>query len=122
MDAYQESQLTGGGDCPLHWHSVDRLVRHDDVTQAQAILRQRMVTGTYTVTEKDDILLCPTGGTLTFPLARSGREFEVVMTGTTNVTVNLTSPDLIYGSSSVLLNIQGMALHFKATVGGWIII
>ena len=122
IDTSQESQLVSGGDCQLHWHSIDRVVRHEDVEQAQAILRQRSVSGTYTITDKDDILLCATGGTLTLPLARAGREFEVVMTGTTGVTVNLTSPDEIYGETSVLLSIQGTALHFKATTGGWIIV
>lgn len=117
-----ESQLTNGGDCPLHWHSSDRVVRHDDVTQGQAILRQRDVSGTYTITEKDDILLCASGGTVTLPLAKGGREFEVVMIGATNVTVATTSPDLVYGASTVLMNVLGMALHFKATSGGWLII
>jgi len=29
LDVYAESLLTGGGDCPLHWHSADREATHD---------------------------------------------------------------------------------------------
>lgn len=122
IDPRTESELTSGGDCFAHWHSADRVRTHDDVLRLQELLYEHSVSGTYAITDQDDILLCATGGTLTLPLAKNGREFEVVMTGTTNVTVNLTGTDLIYGAASVLLNAQGMALHFKAVPGGWVLI
>ena len=122
IDAYQESALTGGGDCFIHWHSADRVMRREDWSSLEELNWAHEVTGTYTVTNADNILLCPSGGTITLPLSKAGREFEVVMTGTTNVTVQFTSTDLIYGASSVLLNLQGMALHFKAVSGGWVLI
>lgn len=122
IDQFQQNQLLGGGDCQLHWHSIDRVVRHETLEQTQAIMRQRSVSGTYTITDTDDILLCASGGTLTLPLAKAGREFEVIMTGTTDVTVNLTSPDEIYGETSVLIEEQGTALRFKAVTGGWVFI
>lgn len=117
-----EAELTNGGDCFAHYHSSDRVRTHDDVLRLQELLYEHSVSGTYAVTEQDDILLCATGGTLTLPLAKTGREFIVVMTGTTNVTVSLTGSDLLYGASSILLNAQGMALHFKAVAGGWVLI
>ena len=39
MDTYQESQITNGGDCSLHWHSLDRVVRHEDIEQQPARLQ-----------------------------------------------------------------------------------
>lgn len=122
IDPRIEAELTNGGDCFSHWHSSDRIVDHDDIMRSQELLYQHSVSGTYSVTDQDDILLCATGATLTLPLAKTGREFIVVMTGTTNVTVNFTGTDLIYGESSVLIEQQGTALHFKATTGGWILV
>lgn len=122
IDQFQENQLLSGGDCQLHWHSLDRVVRHEDLEQTQAIMRQRSVSGTYTITDTDDILLCASGGTLTLPLAKAGREFEVVMTGTDPVAVNLSGSDKVYGKTSVLIEEQGTALRFKAVAGGWVLI
>lgn len=122
IDLRIEAELTNGGDCFAHYHSSDRVRTHDDVLRLQELLYEHAVSGTYVVTEQDDILLCATGGTLTLPLAKTGREFEVVMTGTTNVTVLFTGTDLLYGESSVLIEQQGTALHFKAVTGGWILI
>jgi hypothetical protein len=86
-------------------------------------MRQTIVaSATYTVSPTDDILLCSIVTTIIFPIAKNGREIEVVMTGVGDVTVNLAGTDLIYGETSVLLNVQGMALHFKAITGGWILI
>lgn len=122
IDERQEGELTNGGDCFSHYHSSDRVRTHDDVLRLQELLNEHSVSGTYAITDQDDVLLCAIGGTLTLPRAKNGREFEVVMTGTTNVTVNLTSPDLIYSNSSVLMTLQGMALRFKAVSGGWILV
>ena len=122
MDSAQESELVGQGDCQLHWHAADRRMDNLRVKEGHQNTTVRSVTGAYSVTKSDDILLCPSGGTITFPLANNGRELEVIMTGTTSVTVNLAGTDEIYGETSVLLNVEGMALHFKAVTGGWVLI
>lgn len=124
LDSYQEQQLTGAGDTLLHHHLSDRIPTHDTLVQLEVLATRRTVTtDPYTVTEADDILLCPSGGTLNFPASKNnGREYEVVMTGTDPVTVVLNGSDLVYGSSSVLLSVQGTALRFKAVSGGWIFI
>ena len=123
LDTYQEAVLTGGADCFIHWHSSDRVVDHGTLQQLQQIARETSVTTTpYVVTASDDILLCTIASTVTFPLAKNGREIEVVMTGTGNVTVNFSGTDTMYGNTSVLLNAQGMALRFKAITGGWVLL
>ena len=123
MDQYQEAVLTGGADCFIHWHSADRVLDHGSLQQLQQVARETSVATTpYVVTASDDILLCSVATTVTFPLAKNGREIEVVMSGTGNVTVNFAGTDTVYGSASVLLNVQGMALRFKAITGGWILI
>ena len=76
----------------------------------------------YTATEQDDILLVPNGGIIILPPARNGGEFEVIMSGTAVITVQLSGTDLIYGETSVILNTRGTALRFKAIPGGWVII
>jgi hypothetical protein len=123
IDPHHEAALVNGGDCFSHWHSTDRVVDHGTLQQLQQLVRETNVsTSPYTVTASDDILLCSAAGSVNFPLAKNGREIEVVMTGTGNVTVNFAGTDTIYGSTSVLLNVQGMALHFKAVSGGWILV
>ena len=122
LDPVQESSLVSGGDNFDHWHSSDRVPTHATLQRLQQLVRQTSVTGTYTVVDGDDIILCATGATITFPLAKNGREIEVVMTGVIQVIINFTGTDLIYGESSVLLEVQGTALHFKAVAGGWILI
>lgn len=124
LDNNQEQQLTGAGDTLLHYHLSDRIPTHDTLVQLEVLATRRTVTtDPYTVTEADDILLCPSGGTINFPASKNnGREYEVVMTGTDSVTVQLDGSDLVYGESSVLLEQQGTALRFKSVSGGWIFI
>jgi hypothetical protein len=123
IDPHHEAALVNGGDCFSHWHSTDRVVDHGTLQQLQQLVRETDVTTTpYTVTPSDDILLCGIAATVTLPLAKNGREIEVIQTGTSNVTVNLAGADTIYGSTSVLLNAQGMALRFKAITGGWVLL
>lgn len=118
----QESDLTSAGDNFDHWHSSDRAPTQATLHQLSQLTSQRDVTGNYTVVESDDIILCPSAATIAFPLANAGREIEVVMTGTQAVTVSLAGADLIYGEGSVLIEVQGTALRFKAIAGGWVFI
>ena len=123
IDPHHEAALVSGGDCFSHWHSTDRVVDHGTLQQLQQLVRETNVTTSpYAVTDSDDILLCGIAATVTLPLAKNGREIEVIQTGTSNVTVNLAGADTIYGSTSVLLNVQGMALRFKAITGGWVLL
>jgi len=124
LDSFQEQQLTGAGDTLLHYHLADRLRTHDTVVQAQLAATFRAPpSDPYTVTESDLFLYCPNGETLTMPLSKAnGREFEVIMTGTDPVTVNLSGSDTVYGETSVYIEIQGTALRFKAVSGGWVFI
>lgn len=124
LNDFQEQQLIGGGDTLLHFHLSDRIPTHDTLVQLEVVATRRTVTtDPYTVTEADDLLLCPSGGTINFPASKNnGREFEVVMTGTDPVTVVLDGSDLVYGESSVLLEQQGTALRFKSVSGGWVFI
>ena len=114
--------LQGGGDSFEHYHSSDRTPTHDTLSRLQQLNRQNNVTGPYTLIDKDDIILADTAGPLQLPVARNGREFEIIMIGIDPVTVNLTHPDTIYGDSSVTLTIQSTALRFKAITGGWVFI
>ena len=115
-------ELVGGGDCQLHYHRSDRTARQDFLHGLQTVTRERTVAAGETIQDSDDVVLCATGGTRTLPTARNGREYEIVMTGTSNVTVALSGTDTIYGATTVSMTAQGMALHFKAITGGWIII
>ena len=122
LDPVQESSLISGGDNFDHWHSSDRVPTHATLQRLQQLTRQTEVTGSYTVVDGDDLILCPTGATIAFPLAKNGREIEVVMTGTIQVIITLAGTDLIYGESSVLIEVQSTALRFKAVSGGWILL
>ena len=116
------TELTNGGDCHLHYHQSDRVPRQDTIRGLQFVTRVVSVATAYTIMETDDIVEVSVVATVTLPLAKNGREYQVVMTGVGNVTVNLSGTDLIYGNTSVLLNVQGMSLRFKAITGGWILI
>lgn len=122
MDAQQEQKLISAGDCFLHYHSSDRQATHDTLEQLQQLEIVKTRASPYTATDKDDIILVPGGGTIILPLAKNGGEFQVIMVGSSPVTVELSGTDLIYGETSVILTTKGTALRFKAIIGGWIII
>lgn len=115
-------ELVGGGDTLLHFHLADRNPTHQTSNQLQAVQNIQTKAGaTYTLTEQDDIILAD-GGTYTLPKSKFGKEYEIIMTGSTSVIVNLTSPDEIFGETSVLLEVEGTALRFKAVSTGWVLI
>ena len=122
MTPEQEVSLTSFGDCFEHYHSSDRQVTHYTLEQLQQATLVKDRAAPYTLTAQDDIVMVSGGGTIILPRALNGGEFKVIMSGTLNITVQLTSPDLVYGQSSVIMTVKGMALHFKAITGGWIII
>lgn len=118
----QESSLTSRGDNFDHHHSSDRVMTQDSLHQLHQIARVSSQTSPYTLSEKDDIVMLPLGGIIILPEARNGGEFEVIMSGTAVITIQLSGSDLIYGETSVIMNTQGTALRFKAISGGWVII
>lgn len=118
----QESTLTSGGDSFDHYHSQDRTVTQRTAHDLQSVLREREVAGIYAVTDSDDVLLCTAPATISLPKSKNGRELEVVAAATDSVLCLCSGSDRVYGESSVLLTVLGMALHFKAISGGWILI
>ena len=124
MDALQEELLTNLGDCPLHYHSHDRVPTHDTLAGLQQMAKQVSPTGTtYTVTDKDDHILCRQTMTVQLPRAVGGKEYEVTMMFTPGtVTVTPTGSDTVMGTTSCYTTIQWTSLRFKAIFGGWILI
>jgi len=117
-----QDDLVNGGDCHLHYHQSDRTPRQDTIHGLQLVTRTRVVSTSQSILRDDDIVEVSALATVTLPIANNGREFQIVMTGAGNVTVQLSGTDLIYGNTSVLMNVQGMSLRFKAITGGWILI
>ena len=126
LTAAQESNLTSAGDCFEHWHSQDRAVVHSDIGQLQRLGIITEVTSSGDIKLPQDVLLCDTTAsslTISLPVAPKGTEIEIVKTASPNVlTIQPTSPDLIYGQSSVLVYNIGTALRFKSIQGGWILV
>lgn len=122
----QESALTSGGDCFEHYHTVDRVLDHNSLSQLQQLATTVNVTTNVTAKNGQDILLVDTTAAsidVTLPLAMRGMEFIIVKTAAANVlTIILSGTDLIYGASSVTAFVLGTSLHFKAITGGWILI
>ena len=124
MDARQEALMLNGADCPLHFHSQDRVPTHDTLSALQGVAKQTIPTGEdYTATSQDDYILCAGSCTVTLPPARNGQEYEIVKTFAGGVVTILPSgTDTIIGTTSVLVYVQWTALRFKAISGGWAII
>ena len=126
MNTQEQTQipfpLVGGGDCTLHFHSADRAPTHDTLDRLQDLCNHVDVTTAYAVRYADDIVMVTDGATVTLPLANRGKEFEVVQMDNNPVLVNFTSPDTLYGETSMLIEQQGTAIRLKAISGGWIII
>jgi len=118
----QEQSLTSAGDCFDHYHSSDRGVTHDTLNQISQAARVASPQLPYVLSRQDDIVVLPAGGVIILPPARNGGEFQVIMSGTAKITVQLSGTDLIYGESSVELTVKGTSLHFKAITGGWVLL
>ena len=116
--------LVNGGDCILHYHQLDRVPRQDTLHGLQLVTRVRTVSTSQTLLTSDDIVMVDTGG-INVKLLRAinGREFEVVMTAdVAPFTISFSGTDTLYGKTSVMVEVQGTALRFKAITGGWILI
>ena len=126
LAAWQEQELTNGGDSRLHYPLADRTPTHDTILGIQSSTNVQTKTGNYTPTEQDDILLVDTTSasvTITLPTAKAGREYEIVKTVNANaLTIVPTGSDTVVGTTSVIIYTQWTALRFKAVTGGWVLI
>ena len=126
LDAIHESQLVGGGDCFLHWHSSDRVITHSDLRKLQQLDVFRTVTGDSSVLPNDDFILVNTTSasvTVTLPLASASREIEIMKNAAPNrISVVTSGTDTILGVTEARIYNYGTSLRFKAVTGGWIII
>jgi hypothetical protein len=126
LDDRQISELTGTGECYLHWHPDDRVVTNDTV---KGVASQALVTSVSTNTSigySPDIVLVDTSAgniTITVPLAKSGNEVKIVKVAAPNtLTIQLSGSDLVYSNTNILVYTIGTALHLKGVDGGYILI
>lgn len=123
LDDRDERQLVGGGDTLLHYHLADRATN----AGLQSDARQRTTSDSaFSVTYDDDFVFCDTTSSnisVTLPLARNGKEFEIVKTASPNMLTILPSgTNTLAGAASVLVYVQWTALRFKAVSGGYVLI
>ena len=125
MNPQQESVLINGGDCPLHYHTIDRVVTHDTLNAIYAIATQHIITtATFTASGADDIIICPITCTITLPTAKNGKRYIIIKTFSgSSVIINSTGTDTINGSTSNTISTQWDTRTLLAIdTGGWIII
>ena len=123
FDPRLEQELTGGGDSLLHYHLADRATNAG--LQAEARVT-RIGTTTYTVRAGDDFLLVDTSLVpvdIYLPLARNGRELEVIYhTGTSVITLWPQPGDTAMGTVNIVMTLVDTALRLKAIDNNWVII
>lgn len=115
-------ELTGGGDCTLHFHTVDRAPTHDTLLRLQDLCNHVTVSSNYTARYEDDLIMVELGATVTLPLSIRGKEFEVVAMDDTAFSILFSGADTLYGDTSVLVEVAMTALRFKSITGGWVLI
>lgn len=124
ISSEEESQLTNGGACDLHFHPNDRIVQHDQLDQLQSVKTIRNISSSYTATYRDDILIVDTTSgnlTVTIPLSKGFKEFTIVKSVAANVlTVVFSGGQLMFGLSSITITVQADLRTLKAIVGGYI--
>lgn len=123
LDATQEAELTGLGDCQLHWHAADRRIDHARILEMYSNTNVVTKSGNYTITERDDYILVNQTATITLPLAKNThREVEIILIAAgKTLTVVPTGTDTVQGATSVVTTVQWTALRFKAITGGWVL-
>ena len=125
MTPQQEALLTNGSDCPLHYHTSDRVVTHDTLNALEGIASQHVITtATYTATAADDIIICPIACTITLPVAKNGKRFIIIKTfAASSVIINCAGTDTINGSATNTITVQWDTRTLNAMIiGGWIIL
>lgn len=124
INPYAESMLTGGGDCPLHWHSTDRQTTHEQwlqhIQNEQSIA---VADGSTTVPITVDYLLVNTSAgnaTLMLPDPSHNASVTIIRTSASN-TVTVDSPTgTINGAVTYVLPATAYAkAKFKAIGGNY---
>lgn len=89
LDAYAESMLTSGGDCPLHWHSADRQATHEQWLQyIQNESSLSVANGASTIPADIDYVLVDTSaGSATLMLPDPSRKISVTVLRTSAANV-----------------------------------
>ena len=124
LSAEQFNSLVGGGDCPLHSHSFDRAMSHEQVLAYQGSEAARVVGADFAVTYSEDYIFvdATTPVTLQLPTARGGKSYTVVkIAGGSIVTVLPGAADTINGVASQVITDSYKPLRIKAVRShGWI--
>lgn len=119
-DEHQE--LTGGGECGLHWHAPNR--DHSVLEILQETHKVVSVTADYTMNVNDDIVVADTTAgnvTITLPPSKGQREYVAVKAKTANLLiVNFSGTENCFGQTSFNVVTLGDTLKFKCYGGGWI--
>ncbi len=125
MNDQRESQLYGNAENFEHYHTSEPF-NQSNVAELQGATTVNPVTGDYTLTSRDDIILVDTSSgpvVITLPEAAQGREYEVVKAAEGSyVSVVPTNPDSVLWNEEVRFYNRGTAIRFKATTGNWIAI
>lgn len=108
MTPDQELELTGGGDCQLHFHQSDRSATHDLMMGLQSTAKVLSKSSGYTANlETDFHLLDSTSGPLAIqlPKARGSRVITFVRTaGAGNITLSRSGTDTINGGTTLVIS------------------
>jgi hypothetical protein len=121
----QKTSLTGGGDCPLHFHASDRTVQHEQLDQLQACKVVKNVIAAYTAKYTDDIIVVDTtaGGAfnITLPLAKGGKEFTIVKPfANSNFNIVFSGGQTMWGTATINLSAALSMIVLKSVSGGYI--
>jgi len=124
IDGYAESMLTGGGDCPLHWHSADRSVTHEQWLQyVQNESSVTVVAGSSSIgADIDYVLVDTTLGSATLTLTDPSHRMAVTVVRLSAAnTVTIDSPSgTINGAATYVIPATAYAsVKFKAIGGNY---
>ena len=75
MTPWQETALTGGGDCFTHWHSEDRRPTQDFLHGLHSVANTVVASSNITLTGNEDVLRVDTSAgdvIVTLPYAKGG--------------------------------------------------
>lgn len=124
LDEGAIEELTGGGECHMHYHPS--IPNHNDVVADQAAVKVKEVTDDYVVELNDDIIIGNTNSAslvVTLPPAVGLREYTVVKgASANNLTIVFNGSETCFGQSSIVVVTLGEAKRFKAYLGNWILI
>ena len=122
--------LVGGGDCNLHFHSVDRAPTHDTLDRLSDLEVVVYKTTSYTMRVQDDFILMDASGStrvVTLPYANRGKRVTIEKTAGANpvlVTVASASGNRINGATvAVTIATAYAPVRLKAVVlptVGWV--